>query len=95
MTNSLISTESRLYAGRLIREINDRWMAGHGVYYTNNHRLAQLDNPRINSVRYNIKRHCIIAQTNRGQFFILPAEWENCFVDNATGREIYASRRPA
>jgi hypothetical protein len=86
----LISTTSRLYACRLIREIRDRWQRGHGVYYCGSDRPT---NPRLNSVRYNVKRHCIIAESNAGQLLILPAEWDYCFVDNATGSEVFASRR--
>jgi hypothetical protein len=89
---NFISTDSKLYAGRLIREIRDRWQAGHGVYYCPPQRPSELANPRINSVRFNTKRHCIIAESNVGQFLIYPANW-NCFVDNASGKEIYASRQ--
>jgi hypothetical protein len=91
MQTNLISTQSRTYAGRLIREIKDRWQAGHGVYYCGSDRPF---NPRVSSLRYNAKRHCIIAQTTCGQLFVLPAEWDSCFVDNASGNEIAASRRP-
>ena len=94
MQATLISTESKLYAGRLIREVRDCWQRGHGVYYFGI-RPSGVANPRISSLRYNAKRHCIIAETNQGQLFILPAEWASCFVDNATGKEIYASRRAA
>jgi hypothetical protein len=87
---NLISTSSRTYAGRLIKEIKDVWMSGAGVYYDRTgHQFPS--NPRVSAIRYSKKSHTIICQSNLGQFSVLPSEWDESFCDGY-GRNIHASR---